>query len=157
MAVAIGFRVAPDAIHWAVVSLVDGLPVLEDHAQATLPKDYNEQEALSWVRDRVLHLLDQHRVEIAGMKYPEQIARSKHADAARTRSRIEGVILQALHERGVRAWTGAFKALSGTIGSGSAKAYLETEDLRGMRWEKLPTYRREAALFAYAALESKWK
>jgi hypothetical protein len=153
MAKAIGFRAEPTTVHWAVVSTSAAGPILEDHGSIGAPKGYEEAAVLTWFRGRTANLINEHGVEAAAIKYTEPIARRGGADAARARCRLEGVILQLAHERGLRIFTGAFRALSGQLGSKSAKAYLDGDDVRGLDWSGVKPLPREAVLMALAALE----
>lgn len=153
MSKAIGFRVEPTAVHWALINNDSEQLILEEHATIKAPKGDDEGSILTWFRGRILNLVEQHAPNAVGIKYMEQVAKGGGGDSGRARARLEGVILQALHERGLRVFTGAYKAVSGQLGSRSAKTYLKADDVRGLDWSGVPDKRREAILVAMAALE----
>jgi hypothetical protein len=147
---AIGFRVEPKAVHYAVVTSSGVDPVLEEYATIKAPKDHTEGQVLSWFRERILNLLEQHRPAGGAIKYAEQVSRGG-GDSGRARARLEGVLLQLLDEQKIEIFTGAYKALSGRMGTKSAKAYLSQDDVRGLDWSGLRQPQREAVLVALAA------
>ena len=149
---AIGFRVERKKLHWAVVSGSAEAPVLEDHGMDSAPTHYDEAATLSWFRSRTLALIDRSTPDRAGIKYPENTAQGGGTNSARERSRAEGVVLQALNEKGVQAFTGVYKAVSGKMGTKSAKDYLGGDDVRGLDWTGVPAYRKEAVLSAIAGM-----
>lgn len=152
---AIGFRAEPRTVHWVIVSMTEGgEPGLEEHNAITAPKDFAEGAALTWFRSRVTNLLEQHTVDAAGFKYAEPMAKGGASDSSRARARLEGVLLQLMDERALPVFTGAYRSLSGQLGSKSAKAYLASDDVRGLDWRGIPQYRKEAVLVALAALEA---
>ena len=151
---AIGFRVEPAAVHWAIVTLEPGEePVLEQAETVKAPKDSDEGAALTWFRGRVANLLEQHKPGSAAIKYAEQVAPGRRGDGARKRARLEGVLLQLCDESRVALFTGAYKAVSGRLQTNSAKKYLKQDNVRGIAWAGHPPVRREAILVALAALE----
>jgi hypothetical protein len=154
MSKAIGFRVEPAAVHWAIVTMKPGEePILEQAETIKAPKDSEEGAALSWFRGRVSNLLEQHKPGSAAIKYAEQIAPGRRGDAARKRARLEGVLLQLCDESRITPFTGAYKAVSGRLQTTSAKNYLKQDNVRGINWTGHPLVRREAILVALAALE----
>jgi hypothetical protein len=149
---AIGIRVEPKAMHWAIVEGTCAEPILVDSATISVPKTYSEAQTLSWLRGRAKELVLRHKPKAAAIKYTEQIARGGGGDSARVRCRIEGVILQLFDEEQLEIFTGNFRRLSGQMGSKSAKQYIGGEDLRGLDWAGHSTLRREAILAGVAAL-----
>lgn len=149
---AIGFRVEPRAVHWALVEGTGEEPVLVESATISAAKTHTEPEALSWFRARIKDLILRYEPSAAGIKYTEQIARGGRGDSARLRCRIEGVILQLLNEERLEIFTGNYRRVSGLMGSKSAKQYLDSDDLRGLDWSAVTKVRREAVLVAVAAL-----
>jgi hypothetical protein len=87
------------------------------------------------------------------VRFPEPKGRATHGDAARRRSRIEGVILEAAASAGRVVVTGAFVTISARLKAKSAKSFLDEENLRGLDWSTRNVHSREAILVAVAALE----
>lgn len=153
LARAVGFRVEPNSVHWAVTEGTSEAPVLLADDRFAAPATFSEAQALSWYRERVLLLLKQYEPAGAGIKYTEQAARARAGDSSRTRSRIEGVILEALHSAGLTPLTGTLVKVSARLESDSAKKYLENNDLRGIRLDRKTPARKDAILMSVAALE----
>lgn len=144
----------PQAVHWGVVEGKKCDPILITHDRMSAPKIYNEAEALTWYRERVLLLLTEYQPTSAAIRYPEPTARGGGRDSSRIRVRIEGVVLEAINSQGLKkVVTGSLKTISANIGSKAGKKYLSSEDLRGLDWSELHQYRKEAILAATAALE----
>jgi hypothetical protein len=148
----IGFRVEPTCFHWAVVDAGKEQPVLVGDDRAAAPKDYTEAQALSWYRARVLALLNQFKPERAAIRYAETMPGRGNPTAAHKRFRIEGVILEAVHSKGIDAETGALNTISSRMGSKRAKNYLERDNVRGLDFGTRPQNRREAILVAVSVL-----
>jgi hypothetical protein len=153
---ALGLRVEPAAVHFAIVEGTADAPVLVADDRYAAPKGFQEAEALSWYRSRTRVLLNEHRPDRAAMKYMESVAGRgrppRSTDSTRRRHRIEGVLLQLLEEEGVPVRTGPFATVAAGLGSKSAKAYVEAEDLRGLDWSGKRPLAKEAILTAVAAL-----
>jgi hypothetical protein len=101
-----------------------------------------------------MQLLDQYHPDAAAVRYPEPVSRYPEKNTGRQRSRIEGVILEALGSRAVEIpLAGPLGSISAKLGSGSgAKKYLDQKELRGLDWSKLQKNDREAVLAAVAVL-----
>src|SRR4051794_30362063 len=99
---AVGFRVEPTAVHYAVVEGTLENPVLLDDGRYGAPAAYDEAEALSWYRQRTRGLLEKHTPSLGAIKFMEAVAGKgrvpRATEAFRKRHRIEGVLLQLLHE-----------------------------------------------------------
>lgn len=156
MSTSVGFRVEPKRIHFAVLKGNSEDPRLVDEGRFSAPQHYAEAEALTWYRTRTGTLLEKHRPGRAAVKYMESIAGRgrppRSTDNTRRRHRIEGVLLQVLHERGVGTSTGPFATITSRLGSDSAKAYLDREEFRGLDWGSKTKLLREAILVGVAAL-----
>jgi len=127
--------------------------VLAGSDRAVFPASYAEAEALAWCRDRIRHLIDAYGVALVAVRYPEPFGRSGRTDSARKRSRVEGVILEAAHSKGIAVATGALVTISKNLGVKSAKALLEDDTLRGLDWSQLNEKAREAVLAAASGLK----
>ena len=151
---AIGFRIEPSAFSWAVVEQREGQLVLLAKEKTPLPKALNEAEALTWLRHRINLLIDQQKPTAAAIRYPEPNAQ-KNGNAASTHSRLraEGVVLEALQSAGVRVHTGPLVTISARLGTKSAKAYLDGQEFRGVKFNTCDKNLREAIIVAVSALE----
>ena len=91
-----------------------------------------------------------------GSRTSERGQRAVDEIGANARLRIEGVVVESLHSRGVSVETGALQAVASRVGSKSAKsakAYLEQGDFRGLDLSKHPSERQEAILVAVSVQE----
>lgn len=154
----LGVRAEPNSINWAVVEGTTAQPVLVQADNSAAPSSYDEAACLAWYRDRILLVIDQLQVDRVAVRYPEPVSgragtRVAIQDSNRRRCRVEGVVLEAAHSRSKRVVVGALTTISSSLGTKSAKKYLNDDDLRGLDWSR---YRqknlREAILVAAAAL-----
>jgi hypothetical protein len=149
---ALGFRIEGTVVHWALVSEAEGgVLVLEDSASFSPPRDASEARALSYVRERVSRIIEQHIPSYGAVKYTEPTARSA-GDGPRRRARIEGVILQRMDEAGMVTLGAAYNVISPRLGTNSAKQLMEDDGFRGLRWGDVAPLLKEAILAATAAL-----
>ncbi len=148
----LGFRAEPTCIHWALVSGSIDAPVLDTHDEAAAPVNQTEAQQLTWYRDRVLLLIETHRPGKVAVRFAEAFRPKGAKGDSGTRSRIEGVILEAANSVKLPVITGALKTISSRLGSQSAKKYLESDDLRGLDWSSVSKNSKEAILIAAAAL-----
>jgi len=152
---AIGFRVEPKAVHWAVVTESDTAPILIGSGKFSAPKSYDEEpKALSWYRERIRSEVQKHSPDASGVRFPETFGRKGVTSSDQIRLRIEGVILESLNSCGVFVFGGAMKSISATLGSKSAKSYVDQSELKGLRWDDYNKNCREAILVAVAAMEA---
>ncbi len=151
---AIGFRVEPGLVNWAVVEGTSEAPILAvPAAKLASPATYEEPQSLTFYRERVLLLLTEHMPDIVAVRYAETFGRQSVRESDYKRCRIEGVILEAASSKGLRIITGALASISKNLGTKAAKRYLESDDLRGLDWSKYPAKNvREAILVAASAL-----
>lgn len=149
---AIGFRAEPQAFLWAVVEASSGQLILIESGKSPAPRKYDEAQSLAWFRNEVRSLIDQFKPEKAAVRFPESNARKSNSKGSSQRLRIEGVILEAAQSKALSVITGPLATLTCKLNSKSAKAYLESEDFRGIDWSKISKNEREAILAAGAAL-----
>ena len=149
----LGFRAEPACIHWALVSGSTETPVLEDHDQATAPVHQTEAQRLTWYRDRILYLIEAHQPRKIAVRYAESFRPKGAKSDTGSRSRIEGVILEAANSVKLPVLTGGLQTISSKLGTQSAKKYLESDDLRGLDWSSVSKNCKEAILIAAAALD----
>ena len=148
---AIGFRAEPCALHWAVVEGTHRSPRL--HAADTMkaPVSFSEAASLSWFRSQVINLYERFAPTAAAVRYPETVTGRLNASANR-RCRVEGVVLQVAHSRGIETSTGALTTISKNLGTKGAKRYLGQDDFRGINWSSYSKNCQEAILVATSAL-----
>jgi hypothetical protein len=150
---ALGFRAEPERVSWAVVEGHLDAPVLVAADDFEAPRHQTEEaQSLSWYRDRVRQLIEQYNPARAGVRFAEMIGRSK-GDSLRRRSRLEGVLLEAVNSKSIPVFGGALNTISKHLGTKKAKHYLETDEVRGLDWTKYNKNTREAILVAVSALE----
>ena len=153
MGTALGFRVEGTVVHWALVNEIeDGELVLEDSASFSSPRGESEARALTYVRERVGRVIEQHGPSCGAVKYTEPTARSS-GDGPRRRARIEGVILQRMDEAGMLTLGAAYNVISPRLGTNSAKQFMDDENYRGMHWADVTPLLKEAILAAAAAMK----
>ena len=151
---AIGFRVEPTLVHWALVEGTPEAPILVAVDKIAAPATYDdESRALTFYRERILLLLSQHSPDRVAVRYAETFGRRAAGAKDNQRCRIEGVLIEASSSRGLKVVTGALASISKNLGTTGAKRYLEANDLRGLDWSKYPAKNvREAILVAASAL-----
>jgi hypothetical protein len=149
--IAIGFRAEPSALHWAVVEGTHRNPLLLAADTLKAPISFSEAASLGWFRSQVVHLYDQFSPAAAAVRYPETVMGRPNASANR-RCRVEGVILEVAHSRGVEASTGALTTISKNLGTKGAKRYLGEDEFRGIDWSSYSKNCQEAILVAVSAL-----
>ena len=149
----LGIRAGPKAFHWAVVEGTQEAPSLLAQGKAEAPASYEEPAAIAALRDRVLHLIDTYHPTAVGVRFAESFGGGAgNTDSARRRCRVEGVVLEASHSRGLGVLTGALSRIGAKLGTRTPKKYIEGGDLRGLDLSALPSPRREAVLVAVAQL-----
>jgi hypothetical protein len=153
---AIGFRVEPSSVNWALVEGTSDAPILAVPAEKiSAPATYGEPQALAFYRERVRLLLAHHRPQMVAVRYPETFGRTSMREADHKRCRIEGVIVEAASSLGLLVITGALASISKNLGTKAAKHYLEADNLRGLDWSPYAAKNiREAILVAASALGS---
>jgi hypothetical protein len=148
----IGLRAEPEGFNWAVCEGSLEVPVLVASDRVAAPANYSTADALNFFRTRVLQLVDQHHPTLAGLRTPETIARAN--ESAKKRLRVEGVLLAASAEAGIKTVSGALTTLSSRLGVKSAKVLLDSKEYRGIDWNKLTKEKRESVLMGVSLLES---
>jgi hypothetical protein len=103
----------------------------------------------------MLYIIDHFKPGRVAVRYPEPRALGANKDSAKSRCRVEGVVLEACSSRNLEVVTGALTTISKNLGSksGKAKEYLASDDLRGLDWSLLKNSKiREAILVAASVL-----
>ena len=147
----LGLRADASGFTWAVAEGSIQVPVLHASGYFKIPANFSVSAGLNHLRLGVLQLIDQYKATIAGVRTPEQLARSN--ESSRTRLRIEGVILAACAEKGLETIQGALSTLSSRLGVKSAKVLRDSEEYRGIDLECFPNEKREAILMGISLLK----
>src|SRR6266481_3827632 len=103
----LGVRGEPAAIHWAVATGTSLRPVLHASGTENAPSSYDEGESLAWIRERALYIIDTYHPVKVAIRYAERNARGANKDSAKSRCRVEGVVLEAAATRNLETVTGA--------------------------------------------------
>jgi hypothetical protein len=154
---AIGFRAEASAVWWTIADGSADHPTLFQKGRLRIPVDYSEDEALAWVRNQVATIVGEFNPARAAIRSQETFLMRKPNPKALTsmlqRARIEGVIMEGLRAVGVEVLTGKLRAIASRMGSKSAKAYLDTDDVRGIDISEIRNAsQRESILVAVSAL-----
>jgi hypothetical protein len=160
---AIGFRVEPSCVHWAVVDGPPDRPVLLPPGTLIPPQTFTWGQTLSWYVKEIGTLCREYEPAVAWIRTSER-SRTK-ASLVEKRSQIEGVIAAITETSGVRPKLGALATITAQVGpwpdpnagkkqkKPSAKDYLPLEDFREIDWSDYGANEREAILVAVAALQ----
>lgn len=152
---AIGFRAEKDRLTWSVVEGSLSAPILISNDCLKAPKSYDIAEGLAWYRERVQTTIEEHEVKIAAIRFSETFIKkinSKTLGSMLSRARMEGVVVEAATSKGIKILTGNLNKISSRMNTKSAKAYVGTDELRGIDLSSVPKYRHEAVLTAVSAL-----
>lgn len=153
---AIGFRAEKDRVHWVVVDGTCDHPVKVADGQLRPPQTYTFDKGLTWLRDSIRTLLEQHKPDVAAMRcsetYLPRRPKPNSLESMFERCRIEGVAIEAAASTGVSVNHGKLQQIASGMGTKSAKAYVDATEVRGMDIDDLPAKRKEAALAAISAL-----
>jgi hypothetical protein len=148
----LGLRAEPEGFHWAVTTGTLQQPVLEGSGSETAPKSFTEGQALAWVRQKAAHVIEVYKPNAVAVRYPERIARGFNKDSAKSRCRIEGVLVEVSSAKNLHVITGALNTFGKHLGSKFPKEDLASKDLRGLDWSQYKDKLREAILVAAALL-----
>lgn len=156
MVKAIGFRVEPQTVNYAVVEGTKQEPILIVYDKMSPPNSYDEEsDKLVWYRDRLITIIEEHQPQFGAIRLPEPSSFGKiKKDSLLKRARIEGVILEGLGRKKIKCIVGALTTISSEIKSKSAKKYLSNDDFRNLDWSNIKDQKqREAILVAVTQLE----
>ncbi len=149
----IGIRAEPRLFHWAVATGTLERPVLYASGTEVAPKAYGEAESLAWMRQRMLYILDTYTPAKMGVRFPEGNARGANTNSARTRCRVEGVVLEVAGFKNLGTITGPLSTFSKHLGSKISRDDLDSPDFRGIELLNFKNeYLREAILVAASLL-----
>lgn len=145
--VTIGIRAKPTAVTFVVVD-GDEIRNIED---IEIPRAFDTPDALKYVRNNLLDILREYRVEAAGVRVTEPNARSMNI----ARIQLEGVIQEAFASSALQGYyVGQIASISARIGMDRAdfKKMVDGENkLKIDSWEDLSKEAREALLCALGA------
>lgn len=148
----LGLRAEPNGFRWAIVTGTLKQAVLEGSGSESAPETFSEAESLAWVRQRATHIIDTYKPEAVAVRYPERVARGFNKDSAKSRCRVEGVLVDVSGTKNRAVITGALN--SKHLGSKSPKDDLASDELRGLDWSQHKDKIREAILVAVSLLPS---
>ncbi|WP_071190022.1 hypothetical protein [Trichormus sp. NMC-1] len=126
MVKAIGFRVEPQIVNYAVVEGTKQEPILVAHDKMSPPDSYDKEcDKLVWYRKRLLTIIEQYQPQYGAIRLPEPSSfKTANKDSLLQRARIEGVILEGLGTKKIECIVGALATISSEINSKAAKKYL---------------------------------
>lgn len=153
--IAIGFRVSPQAVYWAVARGTLESPILVSDGKFSAPKTYTDAASLTWYRERVLATVAQYKATVSAIRFPESFSsRSGLASSTQVRLRIEGVILEALNAAACEIRVaGSTRHIESKLQADTPlKEYMDQADIRGINWNGKAKELKEAILVAVAAL-----
>lgn len=153
---AIGFRVEPQTVNYAVVEGTKKEPILILCNKISPPKSYDQESSqLVWYRERLLTIIEQYQPQYAAIRFPEPNSFGKtKVEPLLKRARIEGVILESLGREEIECKVAALTKISSEINSKSARQYLDNDDFRNLDWSNIKNRnQREAILVAVTQLE----
>lgn len=156
MTKAMGIRVEPKKVHYAVVEGAAEEANLISAQSVAAPVTHNEPAQLTWYRERVQALMREHMVDAVGVRYPESNSRGSGSASAMRRLRIEGVLLEAANALSIAVpVAGPLRHIESRLGASKPlKAYMTSdEEIRGISLAGKNANVREAILVAVAALE----
>ncbi len=150
----LGVRAGPSAFYWAIVSGTLERPILEESGTESAPKAYTEPESLVWIREKLAEIIDRFKPTEVAVRFPEPTAMGANKNSAKSRCRVEGVVLEISATKRCPVVTGAFVTFGKYLGA-SPKAELKSNEFRGLNWSKQKDANlREAIVVAVALLRS---
>jgi hypothetical protein len=149
----LGVRAEPAGFHWAVVSDTQESAILEACGIEIAPHAYNEGESLVWIHQKAAYIIDTYKPTRVALRYPEGNARGANKSPAKSRCRVEGVILEAAASKNLDIVTGALNTFAKHSGIKSPKEDLTKDNLRGLDWSQYrDKNQREAILVGVSLL-----
>jgi hypothetical protein len=158
MAVALGLRVAPTQVTFAVASQEGDTRLVRTVDVVKVPRALQLPDQLRFVRTTVLDVIEEFGVTRAGLKLVENTARGRHE----FRFNLEGVMQELLASSPIECFfTGRIDRLTALLGETSrprVKRYINGEEpyTHIATWEEYSTpVERESVLAALAALSER--
>ncbi|ALB43108.1 MULTISPECIES: hypothetical protein [unclassified Anabaena] len=111
---AIGFRVEPQTVNYAVVEGTKQQPILIFQDKMSPPNSYDKESSqLVWYRERLLTIIEEYQPQFAAIRLPEPSSfKTANKDSLLKRARIEGVILEGLGKKGIECMVAALTTIS---------------------------------------------
>lgn len=157
---AIGFRVSPTEIYYAIVENGDDTYEFISISSLKIPVAIDEPKKLSFIRNTISTMLSQYDIEYAGIKLIEGNARSSVNNALIFRFNIEGVLKELLSNGKTKnCFLGLATNIAAVLEVEKAKPVemldelIDTSDLQTDYDKKVSTDHKEAMLVALAAME----
>jgi Holliday junction resolvasome RuvABC endonuclease subunit len=148
----LGVRAEPSAIHWAIVSGTTATPILQASGTETAPRSFREGEALAWIRQRVVYIIETYSARKVAIRYAERTAKGANKDSAKARCRVEGVVLEAAGSKNLEVVAATMKTFASHSGSDSPKEDLASDHLRQIDWSEYNNKLQEAIYVAFSLL-----
>jgi|SRR5882724_3600223 len=130
----LGVRAEPSAIHWALVGGTAHKPILHASGTETAPQAFRDEEALAWIRQRLIYIVETYLPCRVAIRYAERTAKGANKDSAKARCRVEGVVLEAAGSKSLDVVSGTMKTFASHSGSASPKEDLASDHLREIDW-----------------------
>lgn len=151
----LGIRVASNIIYYTIVKGDVESPNLIVYDKLLIPKAFKEGQAFSWLRSSILNICKEYDIANGIIRTFEANARMSKT-AILERSRLEGVIAEALYSYGVKSKICMLATISSLLkieGKKSAKEYLTSTEFRTIEnWDDYIDYTKESTIAAIAAL-----
>lgn len=151
---AIGIRVTPQKVYFAVIEIEKESLVLKDVEAINMPAALPDPAKLSHIRIVLNDILGEYKVTCAGIKITEPNAQRPNV----FRLNIEGVVQELMASSSMNSYfCGQISTLAACLGEerSKIKKYINNElnfrDIDG--WEEFKSEEREAIITAVAALE----
>ncbi len=153
-----GCRAEKDRVFWAVLTGTVEAPILDSNDKVVIPREYSESQGLNFVRNQLMTLIRKFEVQQLGVRLSETFLKTKPSSTALAsmfqRARIEGVVMEIAQELGCTVTPGNLQKIGQGLGTRSAKAYLDRDELRGLDISSIKNASmREAILTAASLLE----
>jgi len=148
----LGLRAEPEAFSWAVSEGSLQVPILVASDRVQAPANFSFAEEVNFLRSRLLQIAKQYLVSEAGLRTPESVPRT--TESLRQRLRVEGALLAACCEAGLKTSQGPLATLSSLLGVKSAKKLIESDEYLGLDLTKFKKERREAILVSVSLLKA---
>ncbi len=151
----IGIRVYSDTIYYSIVDGTINNAILKVNDVLSIPKAFEGGQAFAWVRSNILNICREFNITNGIIRtFETKSPMAKKAIAKR--SRLEGVIAEALFSQGVNSKICMLATMSSLLkiqDKKSAKCYLDLEEFRGIdKWSDYKGYSKESIMAAVAAL-----
>lgn len=153
---AIGFRVTPTEIFYAVLEGDTNLPKIVLYEKIRMPKALDFPAALTWCRNNIIELFAEYKASACGIKMAEPLSRSMGAAAYKgsiIRANMEGILIESANYSGLKVVAGPYSSISSLIESKKPKKYIDADEFRSIEgWDQMNDKYKESILAGVAAL-----